>query len=434
MSTPRNAVPRYAPLTYSAGNFAVGLMTQAFAAFVLYFYVDYLGASPLYISYAMAVHGIFNAVLNPLVGQLSDATRTRFGRRIPYIAFGFLPLALVYGLLWNPPANPNLLVLYFLFIVFLYDSLFVLVVLNWTALYPEMFPTPEERTSVAALRQFFGFLGMISGMVIPPLIASRTGWSAFGWIAAGFVSLFLGVSLLGAREREPSTTGTLPLWTSLKVTLTNRTFLVFVVANLAVQTGFALLTATVPFYAKYLLRLPEEKTALLYAAILLPSLLAMFIWGYVLKYVPPRRAVITALVYLSALLVSFFFVTNLAIALAAGVLFGFGLAGVVILFDILLAEVIDDDARRNGVRREGIYYGVNGFVIRLSVTLQAILTGTVLTLGGYVPHAASQVPSALLAIRSLMGIWPMFFLLVAILLFRVFPLGRFPQNPDAPPS
>jgi len=434
MSESRKVVPRYAPLTYSAGNFAVGLMTQAFAAFVLYFYVDQLGASPLYISYAMAVHGVFNAVLNPLLGQLSDATRTRFGRRIPYIALGFLPLALVYGLVWNPPAHPDVLVLYFLLIVFLYDFLFVLVVLNWTALYPEMFPTPGERTSVAALRQFFGFLGMIGGMVVPPLIASRAGWSTFGWIAAGLIAFFLSVSLLGAREREPSSVGALPLWVSLKVTFTNRAFLVFVLANLAVQTGFALVTATVPFYAKYLLHLPEEETALLYAAILLPSLIAMFAWGYVLKRVPPRRAVIAALAYLSALLVSFFFVTNLAFALAAGMLFGFGLAGVVILLDVLLAEVIDDDALRSGVRREGIYYGVNGFVIRLSVTLQAILTGAVLTFGGYVPHAAAQLPTALLAILSLMGIFPTFFLLGAILFFRGFPLGGDLRKPDTPPS
>ncbi|MBT9253463.1 MAG: hypothetical protein KM296_07170 [Brockia lithotrophica] len=84
MSESHKVVPRYAPLTYSAGNFAIGLMTQAFAAFVLYFYNDLL---------------------------------------------------------------------------------FVLVVLIWTALYPEMFPAPGERTSVATLRQFFGFSGTIGGRV-----------------------------------------------------------------------------------------------------------------------------------------------------------------------------------------------------------------------------------------------------------------------------
>ncbi|GJM82859.1 hypothetical protein HMSSN139_53550 [Paenibacillus sp. HMSSN-139] len=88
-------------VAYSSGNLAVNLMSQAFATYLVYYYVDVLGVRPAWISLAMVFHGVLNAVLNPLFGHLSDRTRSRFGRRLPYIGFGLVPLAAAFALLWT---------------------------------------------------------------------------------------------------------------------------------------------------------------------------------------------------------------------------------------------------------------------------------------------------------------------------------------------
>src|SRR5690606_36181084 len=105
----------------------------------------------------------WNAVNGPLAGALSDRTRTRWGRRIPYIALGSLPLALFFALVWLAPFrgdDPRLFA-YFLGVIFLFDTLFTLVSLNLVALFPEMYPSLAERAEVSGYRQVFALVGLV---------------------------------------------------------------------------------------------------------------------------------------------------------------------------------------------------------------------------------------------------------------------------------
>jgi GPH family glycoside/pentoside/hexuronide:cation symporter len=128
----------------------------------------------------MVIYGIWNAINDPLLGQISDRTRTKRGRRIPYVLWGSLPFALAFMLVWLPTkswfgGDSVKLFIYFIIAVFLYDGLYTLVILNWTAIFPEMYKTQEERTRVSALRQVLGVLGSIIGSVLPPLLYNKIG-------------------------------------------------------------------------------------------------------------------------------------------------------------------------------------------------------------------------------------------------------------------
>ena len=125
----------------------------------------------------MTIYGIWNAINDPLAGQWSDRTRTRWGRRIPFILFGTVPFCIIFVLVWTVPqsvqASANSLFAYFLAMAFLFDGLFTVVILNWTALFPEMYPSLRERSSVSATKQALGIVGMIVGMALAPAVRDR---------------------------------------------------------------------------------------------------------------------------------------------------------------------------------------------------------------------------------------------------------------------
>ncbi|MDR2999563.1 MAG: MFS transporter, partial [Microbacterium sp.] len=158
------APTRAQSIAFGASGFPIQLMSQTFSAFVVYFYVAHLGVPAGWVAVAMIAHGILNAVLNPVVGALSDRLRTPWGRRMPWIGLGIVPLVVAFALIWMPPALPaGGLIAWFIVVVAVYDVAFVVVVLNVSALFPEIFRTTAERASGNVPRQIFGILGMVLG-------------------------------------------------------------------------------------------------------------------------------------------------------------------------------------------------------------------------------------------------------------------------------
>lgn len=167
------APTRAQALAFGASGFPTQLMAQTFSAFVVYFYVTHLGVAPGWVAAAMIAHGILNAVLNPVVGALSDRIRTPWGRRIPWIGLGIVPLVVAFALVWMPPELPTAgLIVWFLVVVAVHDIAFVVVVLNISALFPEIFRTTDERARGNVPRQIFAILGMVLGTAGAPALLS----------------------------------------------------------------------------------------------------------------------------------------------------------------------------------------------------------------------------------------------------------------------
>lgn len=416
-------------VAYSSGNLAVNLMSQAFATYLVYYYVDVLGVRPAWISLAMVFHGVLNAVLNPLFGHLSDRTRSRFGRRLPYIGFGLVPLAAAFALLWTPPAAGDGAFLYFIGTVMLYDALFVLVVLNYSALFPEMFHSMKERAYVSSWRQMLGIVGMIVGVAIPPLLYSQIGWDAMGGIFAALSALFLALSLWGSRENPDAPRTTFRLTAAVGHTLGNRAFVLYVTGSFLVQFTFALLPAGIPFYTKYVLGREESFNTMLLGAIFLSAIPCVFLWGRMTAKYGARRGVLTAVACYAAALLPFGWITQEGGAIATAVAVGIGLAGLLVLLDVMLSEVIDEDEKRTGARREGMYFGMNGFIVRWGVSLQAACMGVILEASGYDAGLNEQPASAAIGIRWMLSGIPAAALLLALLFFYFYPLGRRKSRP-----
>lgn len=414
-------------LAYSFGAVATALSYQAFAAYILFFYVDTLGLAAHLAAIAMLVYGVWNALNDPLFGVISDRTRTKWGRRIPYILFGAVPFGLIYFLLWSPPfdsSNTIGLFFYFLLFICLFDGLYSLVVLNWAALYPEMFPGLSERAQVNSLRQFFGVIGLIIGIVLTPLLYSTIGWRRMGALYGSIIAVAFLISVLGSREKkEFSLDKPLGFRDALVTTLGNRSFLSFVISNLFIQYAFTMVLAILPFYAKYVLNVGPRGTATILAAAFLTEIPFLFIWGRLAVSFGAKRIYMIAITFFAMFLIPFFFLNNLVSAAISCAGLGAALGGIIVLSDVLIADVIDEDELKTGARREGSYFGVNAFVTRFAIALEAASIGFTFALSGYNPSLIVQPGSFLSGLRFLVSILPILGMVLAFLLMIYYPLS-----------
>jgi Na+/melibiose symporter-like transporter len=408
-------------LAYSSGNLSVNLIAQAFASYIVFYYVDVLGVKPTLISLAMVIHGIVNAVLNPLFGHISDRTSSRFGRRIPYMLFGMVPLAALFTAIWFPVGTGSELFWYFLTIVLLYDIMFVMVVLNYSALFPEMFTTMKERASVSSWRQMFGIVGMIIGVALPPLVYGNLGWGPMGAIFAGIALIFFIIMVSASKEKVVVSREEVGFVQSLKFTFSNKAFVLFVIGSFFVQFTFAMLPAAIPFFTKYVLGADDGSNTILLGAIFVAAIPCVYIWGRLLQRWGARMTVMIAVSIYALATIPFLFVSSVATAALAAVVIGIGLAGLLVLLDVLLSEIIDEDEKRTNLRREGMYFGMNGFIVKWGISLQAVVLGVVLEATGYVKDAV-QADAAVWGIRSMLSFIPFIALIVALLFFYLYPI------------
>ncbi len=434
-------------LLYASGSLGVALSYQAFGTYIQFLYIDILGLKASLVGVGWSLYGIWNAVNDPLAGHLSDRTRTRWGRRTPWIAGAFVPMGLFFYLLWVPPSpltrgGQTPLFVYFMGVILIFDLLWTIVVMNWTSLFPEMIPEPRERADVSGWRQLFSVLGLLVGVALPPILVGAD-WSGRGSMAlmlATITSFTFGLALLGIRERPPAGLGeSLGFGEAVRASWRSRPFRWFLVANLHKEFIYSMLTASVPFWAKYVLHIqspvavsgvwlgPGMQNSLLLGSAFVMALPALPVWTWAARRFGARRGWQAAQITFALSMLGVFSARDFYQGVASMSLAGLSLAGLLVSPDLLISDVIDDDQLVTGRRREGMYFGLNGFIIRFAFTMQGLSTGAILHSTRYVRSTPedlypAQPPAALLGIRALTALLPLLASLVVVAALQRYPL------------
>lgn len=412
------------PLRYSLGMLGLTIPTQAFATFLFFFYSDTMGLAIGLAAVARIVYSIYDALCNPLFGYLSDRTRTRWGRRRPWLVAS-LPFYLIAFVLifWVPAPlrSGTLLFWYFLAAVILHDSLSTILWDNYAALFPELFPGLQERTRVNTLRQALQVVGLIIGAALTPIAYSKLGFAGMALLYAALAGVLVGLSLWGNRE-SPEVSHVTPMApvAAFRTTLTNRGFWSFAVANALTKLAFGILTTGMPFYAKYSLGLNALQTTIMFGAVFLVAIPMVSLWAWAVRRFGGKRAWLAAVSTLAISALPLFVASGLLGGILAGAVVGLGFSGVVMLEDIMIADVIDDDAARTGERREGAYFSVHGFIVRLGGLLVAAAITVSGALYGY-SSGDHPGPNPGGAFRFLMTVVPCVAVALAVLVGRTYP-------------
>jgi len=439
--TPQNVVKNRLTLStkiiYGLASFGTSMVSSIYAALLPIFYQDYLGLTARWIGIASAIYAVWNAINDPIFGFITDNTRSKLGRRIPYLRFTAPFLGLTFILVWFAPEGAGDIAQFWWMLVtmLLYDTGYTIIGLVHGALMPELTESDVERNQLSISSSVFGLLGYVIGFMLPDLFRPRPGNLSgslmslrLSMVAVGIIATFLIIlTTLKVKERREFALVDKPIkfWESLRYTLTNKPFWVFVTMNFLLTFMNSIATGAIFYLADYV---TQTSTIILMVYLFTPLALGIPLTNMVVKKLGILRAQQVYCVIGGLGLASVAFVPVNLIPLSL-IVAGLGLSGQQTITYNILAQVIDDDEVRTGNRREGAFYGANALITKPAQSLALFLTSFILEQSGFITRAMNegeiflnQSTSALIGIRSIVGLVPGLAMLVGAAILFFFPL------------
>ena len=221
-------LPTLTKIIYGFGDIGFSMTGTIIAAYFPIFLTDVVGIAPAIAAIALFIGKSWDFVNDPLIGNLSDRTRTRWGRRRPFLLFGALPYAVIFACLWwRPPIDNQLpLVIFYTAMFVLYDAAATFVGMPYFALTPELTKDYDERTALTSYRMFFSIIGGLISFIVPMMIIQQMSPSNANNVF--IMSLIFGIAsaaplllvFFGTRENKKFYQLNRPkLWESFKASL-----------------------------------------------------------------------------------------------------------------------------------------------------------------------------------------------------------------------
>lgn len=223
-------------LAFTAGSITGSQSVDIFNRMLTPIFQITLGVNPLVIGALQTVMRLWDAITDPLVGSISDNTRTRWGRRRPYVLAGAILLSIVFPLIWLPTPTWNMshIMIYMFVTSLVFITVHTIFNIPFEALGVELTDDTNERTRLYAFRSYFGpILGLgaawLFAFVQTDFFQSTThGMQMMSWLLAALFLIFGILPVFFLRERHPEEIerqGKLPLFRSMAAAFRNRGFL-----------------------------------------------------------------------------------------------------------------------------------------------------------------------------------------------------------------
>ncbi|MFW9898477.1 MAG: MFS transporter [Candidatus Thorarchaeota archaeon] len=410
---------------YSLGGVTSALPYNMVGTFFVFFYAVKVGLSLELVGLVLILYGLWNAINDPLFGYYMDKKVTKWGRRVPYIIFGTIPLAVGFIMLWYVPWTSQILIFFHaFFMLFLFDTGFTLAITAWAALYTEMYEEEKERATVVAIKDTIAFTSSLIGIIFPPLIASAIGWSYTGLILGIVISITMYLSLLGTKERkEYQIDEPLPVIPAFRETLKNKPFLIMALTYTLMDCVFAITLIGLPLYAKFVLKMDDALIGFSAVGIALGALISIPFWRWIYANKGPKYGLLLAIGIFAGGIWSVFLTKDFILLVFITLIPGFGIGGI-IMTEVPFSAAIDYDELITGKRREATYNGILSLIARLAIVLSGLALIIVQFFFGFEAGSESQTPLALLGLTLLVSLIPFIVAIVGFTVFSSFPINH----------
>ncbi len=419
-------VPLRTKILYGVADTGLNIKNASINQFLLFFYVDIIHIAPTLVGIAIFIGKLWDGLADPLMGYISDATRSRWGRRRPWIVVSALPMGIFYYLLFSPPDwTPTALVIWLgvvSVVLFTFLTIFATPYLAWGA---ELARDYHERTTVVQIRALFGVLGGVIGGTAPILIANaldrgRAGYSAMAIALGVLITVTTLVTGLCVREEPRPAVSSASFGhfvRGLRGTFANREF-ALVFGTFCLMTVSAAIGQSVQLIViKYRLGMYDffPWIALTFAL----SFAGSFpLWLALSRRFGKQRAMLGGLA-LSCFVPFGWIVVEPGqhVGMLGFMMLGGVVAGSLTLVISQAADVIDLDELVTGEQRAGTYFGIWTFGLKMCSALGTFIGSIVLSAVGYVADQ-DQDPSTLWWLVMVVGPMQAVVHLCGLLAFR----------------
>ena len=387
---------------------------------------------------AFALAKILDGFLGPAVGYWSDRTRTRLGRRIPFVLFGALPMCVLFFLVWTPPVNlirpqSNAMLAYFIFSVVAFWIVYTITFTPYTSLLPEIAVTGRDRINMATF-QTAGIL--LSSFVVfgaAPVMVQKLGFLFMGAFFTVISLIAVYLPLLSLREKyrasETSEPRSYTLVQALSAAGRNRPFLIFLGATFFNWAGLQIAILTVGFIVPVIFRKPDTFISVILIGANIFTVISFFIIQKLTRLYDKRTITLWGMALYALMIPGLWFmgryelgfhigsfaVTEAVIAFALFTLLGFPIAVQLVLQAPLVADCIDYDELLTGKRQEAIYFGLLAAVLKIALAACSGIFGFLFRQFGYTVNRHIGV--------DLIGLAGAGLTLIAFLIFLFYPIN-----------
>ncbi|WP_235983012.1 MFS transporter [Sphingomonas albertensis] len=445
--------------SYGFGAVAYGVKDAGFGTFLLLFYNQVVGLPSATVGLVIMMALLIDAFVDPAVGFFSDRTRTRWGRRHPWMYASALPIMVGWLLLWNPPSvmsEPQTLVWLFAMAVLVRTAVSCYEVPS-VALTPELTSGYDERTRIMAYRYLFGWVGGLLMLLsaykyflaptaaFPNGLLNRAGYSGFALAGALLIGVAILVSALGTHHEikhlphAPIARQTLrDSFAELRETVKNRAFAILMAAGVCAYTIQGISYAMSNYLYIYVWGFKGPTFVYLTIALFSGVFLAFLAAPRLGKSASKPKAAMTAVLCGAALNTSPYWLRMLGVFPEVGdatllpMLFGFFILGTAsnvtgfILGASMMADVVEDSEAKTGRRSEGVFFAGSFFVQKCTSGIGIFFAGMILAVAGF-PAKATPGTVPVGTIDRLTLIYAGLYIALACVsafFFSRFPFGR----------
>ena len=417
---------------YGIGDLGGNLFFTMGGFYFLFYLTDVVGLAAGLAGTALMVGKIWDAVTDPVVGYLSDRTRSRFGRRRPWL---FVGAWITFGsmvVMFYPPIGAPFV--WALLATCLLNTGYTLINIPYGALTPDLTDDFHERTVLNGWRMSFAVVGTFIGAgAVLPLVAAFGGGAA-GWTGMSAVTgaiIAASILVVVATVREKPHTGERPtqnILRSYRQVLSQKPFLLALIPWSLHITGVNIIQGALLYYFRFIYR--DEAAFQIALPILLASAIVWIpIWVRISRSIGKKASYNIGMSIFAASVVVFFLIGHLAgprVAYVIMAIAGIGFATQYVMPFSIVPDVVEYDYAENGVRREGVYYGLWTFMSKIGQAVGIAINGWVLQLFGYreavAGVAVQQTDTALIGIRLISGPVPALFFIAGVIVLHFYPI------------
>ncbi|MBT9311708.1 MFS transporter [Leptothoe kymatousa] len=431
-------------LAYGAGDFGAGLTSNLLAFSFLIFLTNVAGLEPLAAGTVLLIGKIWDAVNDPLVGILSDRTRTRWGRRYPWIALTGIPFGITFLLNWIVPGFTSQIALFWYYVVvsIAFQIFFTTTNLPYSTLTAEMTEDYDERTELTSFRLAFSLGGAVLilalGLVVSQLVSDPgRQYQVLGALGGGISIFTIYWCIFGtfrhsqqqaayrsATTNESQTNNQESFFQQLKIVFSNRPFLFVVGIYLFSWLALQITATIIPFYVTFWMGADDY----FLAALLVQgtAIIMMFVCNVLAKRIGKKGLYFLGSGFWILVQIALFFLQpgQLNALYLLCIFASFGVATAYVVPWSILPDVIELNELQTGQRSEGAFYAFMTLLQKMGLAAGIFLVSLALETSGFAKDAIEQPESALLAIRFFMGPVPLILLIGGMILAYFYPITK----------
>mgnify|MGYP001190607599 FL=1 len=418
---------------YGIGDYAICLYWSGIGLYLLYFYTDVVGISPILAGWIYALGIGWDAITDPFMGYLAERTKTKMGSYRPFIYYGSIPLALSFVLLfWVPPFEGTVLFLFLILVNLIHRSCFTIVSVPYSSLTARITNDSNERTKLTTARMISASFGTLSMSALAfPLIAYFGGADeAFGflWLAiiSGLIAIaLLSVTVYSVREKvDEIVTSNLPNFVSItKTVATNYPFWIVFGCILILGSTGVMFNKNLIYFVKYGLELHEYQ-GLILGVSSGASFLSLPFWPYLALKIGKRETwlISMTIAFIGLLLFFYYPIASLNELLILLALIGVGNGAGGVLFWSMLPDTVEYGEWKSGIRTESSLYGFMTFAQKSSIAVAALILGFLLSGIGFEPNQI-QSEETISGMKFMMSWIPICGIIISLVLMYFYPIS-----------